>query len=125
MPGRLDGTSVLVVEDEFLILIDLEFLLESEGARLTTATSLEEAISAARSTYDVAVLDVRLPDGEVYPAAEMLNQREVPLVFHSGHAHNDAIDEAFPEAIALEKPAQEAVLLSAVERQLAGRRATE
>ena len=119
MTGRLDGATVLVVEDEFLILLDLEHVLESAGAAITTAASLAEALKAAERRYDVAVLDVRLPDGDVYPAARMLAERDVPLVFHSGHAHNDNIAGAFPSAVALEKPAREQVLIAAVERQIA------
>ena len=115
--GSLDGTSVLLVEDEFLILLDLEYVLTSAGASVTTATSLAEAMAAADGSYDVAVLDVRLPDGEVYPAARLLVDRDVPVVFHSGHAHNDNIAETFPTAVALEKPALERTLIAAVERQ--------
>ena len=121
MLGKLDGATVLVVEDEFLILLDLEYVLESAGAAITTAASLAEALEAAERRYDVAVLDVRLPDGDVYPAARMLAERDVPLVFHSGHAHNDNIAGDFPSAVALEKPAREQVLIAAVERQIAAR----
>ena len=120
MAGKLNGATVLVVEDEFLILLDLEYVLESAGATVIAAMSLREAIEAAEQRYDVAVLDVRLPDGDVYPAARMLAACDVPLVFHSGHAHNDNIEGAFPSAIALEKPAREQVLIAAVERQIAG-----
>ena len=117
--SKLDGAEVLVVEDEFLILLDLQHVLESAGAAITTAASLAEALAAAERRYDVAVLDVRLPDGEVYPAARRLAERDVPIVFHSGHAHNDNVAEAFPSAVALEKPAREQVLIAAVERQIA------
>ena len=120
MTGKLDGAAVLVVEDEFLILLDLEYVLTNAGAAITTASSLHEALEVAEGRYDAAVLDVRLPDGDVYPAARMLLERRVPLVFHSGHAHNDNIEGAFPDAIALEKPAHERALIAAVERQIAG-----
>ena len=120
MTGRLDGATVLVVEDEFLILLDLEHVLTSAGATITIATSLAEAVDAAERSYDAAVLDVRLPDGDVYPAAKMLLEREVPLVFHSGHAHNDNLESSFPRAVALEKPAREQVLIATLERQIAG-----
>ncbi len=33
-----------------------------------------------------AILDVRLRDGEWFPAAERLREAGVPLIFHSGHA---------------------------------------
>ena len=121
MAGRLNGTTVLVVEDEFLILVDLEHLLEGEGARITSATSLEEALSLPQEDYDAAVLDVRLPDGDVYPLAHRLSQRHVPLVFHSGHVQSESIAETFPEAVTLAKPVHEKVLIAALERQVATR----
>ena len=125
-PGSFDpfeglrGLRVLLVEDEFLILLDLQMVLEDCGAEVLTASSLAEALDMAECACDVAVLDVRLPDGEVYPAARKLVRRHVPIVFHSGHAHNDNIEEAFPDAVALAKPAHEDVLLAAVERQARG-----
>ena len=122
MAGHLDGATVLVVEDEFLILLDLEHVLTSAGATITTASSLAEAMAAAGQRFDVAILDVRLPDGDVYPVARMLMESDVPIVFHSGHAHNDNIAGDFPSAVALEKPAREQVLIAAVEGQIAAAR---
>ena len=119
MTRPLEGATVLIVEDEFLILLDLEHTLAGAGAEITTATSVEEATAVARQSFDAAVLDVRLPDGDVYPVAHMLLARDVPLVFHSGHAHNENLQEAFPSAIALEKPVRERVLIAALERQIA------
>ena len=116
-PRSLHGRTILLVEDEFLILLDLQFILEGVGAEVVTATSVAEGLEAAEGAFDVAVLDVRLPDGEVYPVAEKLAERRVPLVFHSGHAQGEHIRTDFPSAVALAKPARERVLIAAVESQ--------
>ena len=121
MTISLDDLSVLLVEDEFLILLDLEDVLAEAGARVTTATSVAEAHEALGARFDVAVLDVRLPDGEVFPVAHRLAAQGVPLVFHSGHAQAEGLGEAFPGAVALGKPARESLLISAVARQAEGR----
>ena len=121
MSDTLHGRTVLLVEDEFMILLDLQFLFEGAGAKTVTASTLADGFEAAETPVDVAVLDVRLPDGEVYPLAHKLAERDVPLVFHSGHAQKEALAADFPQAVALNKPAQERMLMDAVARQ-AGRR---
>lgn len=117
----LSGRTVLLVEDEFLILLDLQMVLEEQGAEVVTAASVAEGIKAteARKALDAAVLDVRLPDGEVFPVAEKLVERHVPIVFHSGHARIDDLAERFPTATALTKPAPERMLVDALVQQVA------
>lgn len=115
----LSGRTLLVVEDEFLILLDLQYTLEEAGAAVVTAVSVAEGLRVCSNgaRFDAAVLDVRLPDGEVFPVAERLTERSVPLVFHSGHADRTEIQEQFPSSIALSKPAREGELIEAVARQ--------
>jgi DNA-binding NtrC family response regulator len=61
----LSGLSVLVVEDESLLRKRYAGHLESEGAEVTAVGSLREATEAvAALDFDVAVLDVNLPDGK-------------------------------------------------------------
>lgn len=120
MSVSLDGCVVLLVEDEFLILLDLQFLLEGAGATVVTATSVAEGLEAANGPYDAAVLDVRLPDGEVFPVARKLGERNVPIVFHSGHARTIDLTAEWPTAVALEKPAPERILLAAIVGQIGG-----
>ena len=116
----LQDIRLLLVEDEFLILADLQAVFEDEGARVITATTVCEGLSAAEGGFDAAVLDVRLPDGEVFPVAERLAARSVPLVFHSGHARTSEIDARFPGALMLSKPAGDWMLIDAVRRQVGG-----
>ena len=115
---RLDGYRLLVIEDEFMILLDLQHMLESEGASVVTATSVDEGMKAI-DDYCAAILDVRLPDGEVFPVAQELSRRNVPLGFCSGHAQEEIIHGRFPDAVALSKPAPERVLIESVMRQAA------
>lgn len=103
-----------------MILLDLQYLLESEGADVVTAVTVEEGLEAAGAIYSAALLDVRLPDGDVFPVAEELSRRQVPLVFHSGHAQAEAISERFPGATTLSKPAPETMLIEAIARTVEG-----
>ena len=113
----LEDIRLLLVEDEFFILMDLRNVFEEAGARVTTATTVAEGLSAtAADGFDAAVLDVRLPDGEVFPVATALTERRVPLVFHSGHIRAEDVSLQFPAALTLSKPAREEALINAVRR---------
>lgn len=56
------NTSVLVVDDEDLIRMNLVAFLEDEDFDITCANSGEEALSLLQSNrYDVGIIDMRLP----------------------------------------------------------------
>ncbi|MBM2577682.1 response regulator [Jannaschia sp. Os4] len=114
MAGELDGMRVLVVEDEILVLMDLEAIFAGAGAAVTTAASLKDGLARVDEAFDVALLDVRLGDGEVFPLARELDRRGVRVVFHSGHARVNDLLSDFPSARALPKPALENQLIRAV-----------
>ncbi len=107
-PGeRLLGKRVLIVEDEALLALELQLAFEDEGAEvigpaLTLATA-RQTVAHARE-IDLAVLDVDLAGEEVYPIAELLLQRGVPFLFHTGHGSRSQLDSLFPGALTLMKP---------------------
>lgn len=108
-PGeRLLGKRVLIVEDEALLALELQFAFQDEGADvLGPAMSLESAIAivAGGGEIDVAVLDVDIAGQEVFPVAALLQQRGVPIVFHTGHFSRLELGAMFPGAITCTKPA--------------------
>lgn len=84
--GELSGKSVLVVDDEPFIAMDLKETLEASGAKVVTADSRAEALALiADSTFDAAVLDVHLNDGASYTIADELRRMGVPFAFLSGY----------------------------------------
>lgn len=107
-PGeRLLGRRVLIVEDEALLALELQLAFEDEGAEVIgPALSLMAALEAVAHTreIDLAVLDVDLAGEEVYPIAEMLLQRGVPFVFHTGHGSRTMLTQLFPGTVTLMKP---------------------
>ncbi|HEY6979962.1 response regulator [Reyranella sp.] len=78
----LDGKSVLIVEDDFLIGEDLRRMVEQAGGKAVgPAASLQLALYLADDEeLDIALLDVRLPDGICAPLALLLAERDVPFV---------------------------------------------
>ncbi|WP_211371486.1 response regulator [Altericroceibacterium indicum] len=81
------GCSILLLEDEPLILMDLEFAVEDVGAEPLCATNVAQALKLLDSNkaIKVAVLDVSLRDGETCaPVAKHLKQSGIPFLLHSG-----------------------------------------
>lgn len=105
----LRGLSVLIVEDEVIINLDLAMTVESFGAReVVPAHSLEEARKALESgIFDLAVLDLSLPDGDAMPLAKELHGNGVRIVFYSGDDDRRDILASFPGAGYVMKPATE------------------
>jgi len=103
---RLLGQRVLIVEDEALLALELQYAFEDEGAEVIgPAMSLDHALTfAAGAEIDLAVLDVDLAGREVYPVASLLRKRGVPFVFHTGHGSRSELAAMFPGAITCTKP---------------------
>jgi DNA-binding response OmpR family regulator len=87
MTPVLDGITVLVVEDEFLVASLIEDMLMAAGCVVAgPIPRLSEALDAVdRGTFDAAVLDVNLGGDRVYPVADALSRRNVPFVFVTGY----------------------------------------
>ena len=104
--------SVLLVEDEMLIALDIETTLAEQGFAVVVAGNIETASSALQSgTFDLAVLDWHLKDGRSAPIAAMLTERSIPFVVCSGSmAPNELAGVPF-----VAKPFSEEDLVAAIE----------
>jgi CheY-like chemotaxis protein len=111
---------VLVVEDEFLIALDLELLLQRRGWRvLGPAATVAEALQLlAGRMPDVALLDVNLQGELVTPVAEQLRARGVPFVLASAYPSPGRMAAALAGAPAVGKPIAERRLLAALAQAL-------
>jgi CheY-like chemotaxis protein len=85
------GPLVLVVEDEFLLALELELLLGRHGYRvLGPASTVAEALRLLEgATPDAALLDVNLRGEMVTPVAEALRALAVPFVLASAYDQPD------------------------------------
>lgn len=113
----LSGRRILIVEDEAMLALDLEFAFEDAGAHvLGPAVSLEQALAliGGLPEIDVAVLDVDLAGKPVIPVAEALAAIGVPFVFHTGHGDRIDLLARFPGARLLMKPVLTARLVAEV-----------
>jgi DNA-binding response OmpR family regulator len=104
---------VLVVEDEFMIMLDIESLLRRSGYEVVgPAGNLAEALCAARErAHDLALLDVNLGDHNVFPVADVLADRGIPFAFLTGYGEEILPDRHRGRPLA-RKPFTEASLLA-------------
>ena len=106
----LTGRSILVVEDEPLISLEMTALFESAGAKVLHARTVTEAVDRADG-LSAAVLDYGL-GGENLPAlCALLSERRIPFMFYSGYSD---IQRTYPDAVIVQKPASANALLTAM-----------
>ena len=101
----LAGLRVLIVEDEFHVLLLLEDFLQDLGCEIAgSATSLNEAQKlVGAGGFDAAVLDVNLRGEKVYPVARQLAERGIPFLFSTGYGAQ-GLDEGWRNSPTLQKP---------------------
>lgn len=97
--------NVLVVEDEWLIALDITMLIEDEGhVVIGPAKSVARAVDLIEdNAIDIAFLDITLGEEKSYPIAEKLAALGVPLTFVSAYNKSD-IPSKFQDFDCLSKP---------------------
>ncbi|SEL71587.1 Bacteriophytochrome (light-regulated signal transduction histidine kinase) [Bosea lupini] len=109
----LAGKTVLLVEDQFLIAMEVEEMLRGLGAgEVISCASVREALAAiGRRKPECAVLDVSLGAENSDAVAQRLRELEVPYIFATGYDAVPSLEAGVP---ALRKPYTRAALASAL-----------
>jgi RNA polymerase sigma-70 factor (ECF subfamily) len=104
-PTGLEHARVLVVEDEPLAAMDVAATLRRAGGEAVgPAHRLDRALRcAAEASFDAALLDVRLGGSQVFPVAELLEERGVPFIFLTGY-QREILPERFRDRPLVRKP---------------------
>jgi DNA-binding response OmpR family regulator len=112
----LDGLRILVLEDEFLIAMDVEQLCRDHGAADVTIVREIADIDgqALPSSFDAAVVDLMLGGVSTLDFAARLRSEGVPFVFASGYSDWDEIKDLFPDIRLVTKPYSGEDLIEAV-----------
>jgi DNA-binding response OmpR family regulator len=105
--ASLQGRRILIIEDEFLLALDLELALQRAGAEVIgPASTLAKAEALAETDrLDAVVLDVRLGSEDTLALAPRFVERDVAILFHSGHAEYAEVAVGTPGAAFAGKPA--------------------
>jgi CheY-like chemotaxis protein len=117
----LDGLSILLLEDEYLIALDAEDILTSLGAKqIRIVNNLPAAAEAAENGgVDLAILDLNINGTMSLAVAQRFRERGTPIVFASGYELRDRISAELEQGdVYLRKPYTPESLKVAVETAL-------
>lgn len=84
---------VLVVEDEFLVAMDLAGFVRRLGFEPIIAARLDEALdtlSRSAGSFDAALVDINLGGDRSWSIARELGKRDVPFAFLTGYEADHA-----------------------------------
>jgi CheY-like chemotaxis protein len=119
-PRRSAG--ILIVEDEFVVAMDLAFMLQGAGySILGPVGSVAQALELLRHWRpDAALLDVVLRDGErVTPVARVLAAMDVPFMLASAQdPEHLAQEDVLTGAVNIGKPINAQILTKQLEAML-------
>lgn len=118
----LNGRTALVVEEEFLIALDIQRMLETQGAGQTlfARTVAEAALMRDRwSEIGVAVVEVRIRDAAGLQLVDDLRRAGVPTILTTADVTVGRVP--YPELSVLPKPIAEDAMASAIRQALAAR----
>lgn len=95
---------ILILEDEPLVAMMMsELIRELGGVVVGPYANAREATVAFSGAIDAALLDVNMGNELVYPFADQLRERAVPIIFVTGYQAS-SIDPRFRESPVLTKP---------------------
>jgi two-component system, response regulator PdtaR len=116
--GRRSGLKILLVEDEPLILMDIEFQLQAAGHDVASVQNADRAIEILiKHRVDLILTDIDMPgsmDGLRLAAAVRDRWPPIQIVVMSGKKR-PSVDELPARARFLPKPVKPAELLKAID----------
>ena len=116
--STLSGRSILIAEDEPLIAMDIAEAFKDAGATTVVTSTVHQAlVLVEHDDLSAAVLDHALHDGDSSPLCQRLNERKLPFVVYSGLGK---LHGACAKGAHIKKPENPQVLVSIVERLIAG-----
>lgn len=116
----LKDKRILVVEDEAIVAMLLEDMLGDLGCVVAgPAMSVKQGLALADDPLDAAILDVNVAGERVYPIAERLAARSVPVIFATGYGEG-GLTEPWRGRTTVQKPYTEGDILRALKAVLGG-----
>jgi DNA-binding response OmpR family regulator len=118
----MSRAKILIVEDEFVVAMNLEAILEDRGHQsVGIAPDLDTALELADRRPDLALVDINLRDGETGPIiAQRLREQDIAVLFVTANPRMLEGTEATAIGV-LTKPCDEDLILAAVDYALGAR----
>lgn len=107
---------ILIIEDEFLVSLEIETVLTDAGFDvLEPAATIESALRILESEpVDAVILDRNLGGEDVSEIANRLRERKIPFVFLTGYGP-ETIPQQFQDVPLIAKPFDEQQLIASVQ----------
>ena len=109
----LSGRSILVVEEEPLVALQLEEQFHRAGARVLAAEKLHEALHLAEHPALAAAVNLRLGSDSTSRVCRRLSELGIPFVLHTRYDATEAL-QSWPDAPVVSKPANGKAIVNAV-----------
>lgn len=103
----LNSARILLVEDEFLIAMDVEQLCRESGAADVRVVANRDELGAALLDdfdADAAILDVKISGAWTVDFARLLRDRDIPFIFATGYSDLEALFDDFSGVPVIGKP---------------------
>ncbi len=114
--------SILIIEDEPLIAMDLAAQIEVlDGRVVGPVSSVSDALTLLdEEAVNAAIVDAKLTDRDITPVGLVLVERGIPFVVHSGGGIPAALKLALPSLRLVLKPAPARVVIAQLLATMAG-----
>jgi DNA-binding response OmpR family regulator len=111
----LSSARILLVEDSFYILMELESALLDAGAEAVCCRTVGEALSTLETQpVSAAVLDVQLDRETSEAVADRLARQGIPFLFYTGQREGAPRHDDWPTCKVIAKPAPRETIVAAV-----------
>jgi ActR/RegA family two-component response regulator len=113
--AALNAACILLLEDSFFILMELESALLDAGAETVCCRTVGEALATLDAQpVSAAVLDVQLDRETSESIAERLARQGIPFVFYTGQFDGVPVHDDWPKCKIIAKPAPRETIVAAV-----------
>ena len=96
----------MVAEDSALVSLGLEFELRQQGIEIIgCASTVEQALVMAKTeVFEIAILDINLHGEMIFPVADLVLQRGIPIIFTTGYDPRQMLPPEYADTACLQKP---------------------
>jgi CheY-like chemotaxis protein len=111
--GPLAQQSILIVEDEPLVALDVHRVLSAAGASIISAATPGEAIKLLSfAEVTAAIVDLQLGSDDATLVCDFLQRRRIPFAFYTGRADTTLLHAQWPQVPLIKKPAKSEDIVS-------------
>jgi DNA-binding response OmpR family regulator len=99
------GRSILFVEDELLVALDVHRALSEAGASVIAATTVDDALDLITyADISAAIVEVNLGLCDCSPVCQALSGRKIPFILYTGYT-DPRLPDAYMAVPVITKPA--------------------